>query len=146
MMPLAKRVALWLFAVFLATSPAFALTQGQKAALFGGCPLGSTVYANFATGQYCGGTLNSLFSISRASVAEQSPTYTSPVGAAFTTFPANTFRVTSGSGLLIEEPRVNYLLQSGTPGNANEQDHSGLAPIRCGSTAPARRKCRWGPE
>lgn len=40
---------------------------------------------------------------------------TSPSGATFTTFPAGVPRFALGGGLLIEEARTNYLLNSGTP-------------------------------
>lgn len=92
-----------LLGLFLIGS-ALALTSGQQAILFGGCPLGSKVYADFSKSKYCGGVLNSLFSITRASS-----------GVAFTkaglliTFGNNQFRITD-QGLLIEEARTDDAL------------------------------------
>ena len=68
---------------------------------------------NFYQGLYYGTALSGL-TVSRASLGtDLLPT--SPAGASYNTFANNIARITPGVGLLIEEARTNYLLNSTAP-------------------------------
>ena len=54
-------------------------------------------------------------SVTRASAVATDLTYFDAAGASFTTYAANTPRIKAGYGLLKEDNRTNFLLNSGTP-------------------------------
>jgi hypothetical protein len=78
---------------------------------------GASTDLDFADSQYYGGSLSNLLQISRtatnATATDLLPT--SPAGATYNTYAPNTLRITPGVGLLIEEIRINYLLNSTAP-------------------------------
>jgi hypothetical protein len=68
----------------------------------------ATLDGDFATGNYFGVSGTSAFTVSRTGVSTSS-IYTDSAGSSYTSFPANTMRIISGSGLLVEEARTQYL-------------------------------------
>lgn len=75
---------------------------------------GASVDLNFANGQYFGGTLASLLSITRASNAtDLLPSSAS--GYAYNTYSSNVLAISPTFGLLIFEARTNLLLNSTAP-------------------------------
>ena len=103
--------------ILLGLSPAQALTSGQEAVLFGkpGWVLpGATLDLNFSTGQYYTPGVSGVLTNSRASVAT-TLLPTSVQGAAYVTVGSNVNRIVPGLGLLVEESRTNYLLNSAAP-------------------------------
>jgi hypothetical protein len=77
-------------------------------------PGGFTIDMDFANGRYFGNAGVSALTVSRASSAtDLLPTSNS--GTHYTTFANNVARVTAGSGLLVEEQRINELVNSDNP-------------------------------
>lgn len=77
--------------------------------------VGATIDLDPANDRYLGGGLASNLSIARIGSNATDLLPTSASGASYQTFGPNTFRVTSGLGLLCEESRINYLLNSTAP-------------------------------
>lgn len=74
----------------------------------------ATVDMDFQNGLYYGGDSGGL-TTTRALANATSLTPASTSGAAYVTYPANIARIVPGSGLLIEESRVNQLFNSTAP-------------------------------
>jgi hypothetical protein len=86
-----------------------------KIALAGWLPLVGATDLNFQTGVYYGcPTLSQCFTTTN-STGGTDLLYSSPSGASFNTFAANTPRITPGVGLLVEQARTNLLANSGSP-------------------------------
>ena len=105
-----------------APAPADALsssTPWQKAELFGGNPnvLIPSLTLNFTAGAYGGlcPTLAACLGASRSFGGATDLTYDAPAGASYTTYAANTLRIRAGRGLLVEDDRINYLVNSASP-------------------------------
>lgn len=69
---------------------------------------------DFKGGVYFGDVIGSI-TCSRTATSATDLLPTSPLGASFNTFGANTLRITPGKGLLVEEARTQYLATPGTP-------------------------------
>ena len=106
---------------------------------------------NFLQGLYYGTALSGL-TVSRASLGtDLLPT--SPAGASYNTFANNIARITPGVGLLIEEARTNYLLNSTAPQTQTTASlgydfgrHGYRNRLRRGDTRLAKRHrgyCGW---
>lgn len=81
-----------------------------------GVPLVPAIDWNFATNTATGCTFGTCLTVARADGGASTDLLpTSASGASYNTFGANTLRLTSGSGLLIEEARTNFLLNSTAP-------------------------------
>jgi hypothetical protein len=72
---------------------------------------------NFSAGTYAGGcsSASACLTVTRASTVATDLTYTAAAGASYTTYAANTPRIKAGWGLLAEDNRTNYLLNSTAP-------------------------------
>jgi hypothetical protein len=74
----------------------------------------ATLDVDFTTGSYLGVSGASAFTVARTGVSTSS-LYTDSTGSTYTSFPANVMRIVSGSGLLIEEARTQYLGATDAP-------------------------------
>jgi hypothetical protein len=81
---------------------------------------GATIDLDIANNQFYG-ALADNFSIARIGSNATDLLPTSASGASFQTFGPNTFRITAGLGLLVEESRINYLLNSTAPATQTTQ-------------------------
>jgi hypothetical protein len=90
------------------------LLGGAQAGIPSWAFAGSTIDLDFANGRFWGAPSGN-FSIARIGSNATDLLPTSASGASFRTFGPNTFRVTPGLGVLIEESRINFLLNSTAP-------------------------------
>lgn len=74
----------------------------------------SSIDFDFKGGVYVGDVIGSI-TCSRTATTATDLLSTSPQGASFNTFGANTLRITPGKGLLIEEARTQFLANPGAP-------------------------------
>lgn len=82
---------------------------------------GATIDLDPANGRYLGGSLSSLFPVARIGSNATDLLPTSASGAAYRTFGPNTHRITPSVGVLCEESRINYLLNSTAPATQTTQ-------------------------
>lgn len=82
-----------------------------------GSVLRPSVSVDFENGKYGGGCnpIANCVTVTRASAVATDLTYFDLAGASFTTYAANTPRIKAGWGLLKEDNRTNFLLNSGVP-------------------------------
>jgi len=93
------------------------MTEAQAAFQY----TGAAVDLYPATAQYFPLAASNFLSEARVGSNATDLLPTSASGASYNTFAANTLRLTSGLGWLIEEPRINYLLNSTVPATQTTQ-------------------------